>query len=413
MFTNFEFKIAARYLRSRKKERFISVIAGFSFLGIALGVATLIIVMAVMNGFRAELYDKLVGMRGHIACIPFGDVSMAKTRESSEKIKLLDNVRSSTIYLERQAILSYNNHSQGIIILGIDPTDFQQLEVIQNDKLKGDLKEFKQNSVAISYNLAQSLNLSAGENIQVLLPNGIKTPFGSSTKQKSFNTPILFKIGMHQFDKNYAFMPLKTAQEFFNMPNQISRIDVHVKNQQLLHSTRNKIQNILGGRYQVVDWKHEDANVFQAVQVEKNVMFIILTLIIIIAAFNVISGMLMLVKDKHKDIAILRTMGVQKNNMLKIFFLTGSAIGIGGTMLGSAIGISVAVNIEKIRKFIERFLDNDLFQEEIYFLSKLPSKIIWPEVIGVCGIAVILTLLATLYPAWYASRLDPIATLRL
>lgn len=411
MFNLFERTVAFRYLRSPRQEGFVSVIAGFSFLGITLGVATLVIVMAVMNGFRAELYQKLVGMRGHlmVICGP----SQENWQSAYEIIKQEKHATNIYAVLEKQAVLTFAGQARGIGVLGMQPENLQNRDLINNSKLVGDLGKLEGNKVAIGARLAQALGATIGHKVSLLLPDGTKTPFGNMPKQLVLEVVAIFEIGMHEFDKNMIFLPLDSAQHFFGVKDTINHIDIlldDLKNSdKVMESLREKLPNNL----EIVDWQHSDSQIFQAVQVEKNVMFIILMLIIIIAAFNVISSLIMLVKDKTRDIAILRTMGASKNNILKIFFLTGSCIGIGGTLCGLLIGVSFAANIESIRQFLEKILKTNLFNAEIYFLSQLPAQIVWPEVIGVAVITLVVTFMATFYPAYRAARLDPVEALRL
>lgn len=411
MFNLFERKVAFRYLKSPRQEGFVSVIAGFSFLGITLGVATLIIVMAVMNGFRAELYQKLVGMRGHIMviCGPSQD-------NWQENYKIIKNEKHITnVYpvLEKQAVLTFAGQARGIGVLGMNPDDLAKRQLIANDKLMGSFANLTNNKVAIGARLAQAIGASVGHKVTLLLPDGTKTPFGNMPKQIALEVVAIFEIGMHEFDKNMIFLPLDTAQNFFGVKDTINHIDILLDDFKNSTTVIESLRQKLPSSIDIMDWQHSDSQIFQAVQVEKNVMFMILMLIIIIAAFNVISSLIMLVKDKTRDIAILRTMGASRQNILKIFFLTGSCIGVGGTLMGLTLGISFATHIEAIKQFLEKVLKTELFNAEVYFLSQLPAKIVWPEVATVACITLLITFLATFYPAYRAARLDPVEALRL
>lgn len=411
MFSLFERTIAFRYLRSPRQEGFVSVIAGFSFIGIALGVATLVIVMAVMNGFRAELYQKLVGMRGHVMvmCGP----AQNNWEQALDAAKNHKNVNFAYPVLEKQAVTTFHGQARGIGVLGMRMQDILQRPAVINENLKGTFDCFEGLKIAIGARLAHSLNIELGQTLTLLLPDGTRTPFGSMPKQANMQVVAIFEIGMHEFDKNMVFLPLATAQQFFNCKNTVNHIDLMLNDIKASAQVIEDLHHQLPPAFETVDWQHSDSQIFQAVQVEKNVMFIILTLIIVIAAFNVISSLIMLVKDKTRDIAILRTMGASKSNILKIFFLTGSSIGIAGTTLGMLLGISFSLNIEKIRKIIESIVGTNLFNAEVYFLSQLPAKIIWEEVLLVAAMALFLTFFATFYPAFRASRLDPVEALRL
>lgn len=411
MFSLFERTIAFRYLRSPRQEGFVSVIAGFSFIGIALGVATLIIVMAVMNGFRAELYQKLVGMRGHVMvmCSPI----QGEWEHALHIAKKHQHVKFAYPVLEKQAVITFHGQARGIGVLGMRARDLPQRPALVNENLKGTFANFEGNKIAIGARLASSLNINIGQSITLLLPDGTKTPFGSMPKQTNMQVAAIFEIGMHEFDKNMVFLPLETAQQFFNSGNTVNHIDLMLSDIKFSSQVIKELHQQLSSGFEIIDWQHSDSQIFQAVQVEKNVMFIILTLIIVIAAFNVISSLIMLVKDKTHDIAILRTMGASKKSILKIFFLTGSSIGIAGTTLGIFLGLGFSLNIEKIRKIIEKLLGTNLFNAEVYFLSQLPAKIIWGEVFLVSMMALFLTFLATFYPAYKASHLDPVEALRL
>lgn len=412
MFNLHERLIATRYLKSPKQEGFVSVIAGFSFLGIVLGVATLIIVMAVMNGFRAELLGKLIGTRGHMV-VHGTSAPLSDKADLVNKIKEISKVSAVYPMIEKQAIITFQSQARGVGIHAMRLEDIKQREIIVNNIISGSIDNFnKQDYIMIGSRLASALHIRIGDKISLMTPNGNQTAFGSMPKQKSFYVGAIFELGMHDFDKNFIFISLQNAQDFFNCAGKLTHLEVFSKKIEEVEQATALIQNILPENIQVLDWQHSDSNIFQAVQVEKNVMFIILTMIILIAAFNIISSLIMLVKDKIKDIAILRTFGASKNSILKIFFLTGAYIGVFGTIFGVFLGLLFALNIENIRQFLQKFLGVELFNAEIYFLSRLPAKVIWSEVGIVAAIALFLSFLATFYPAYRASRLDPVEALR-
>ncbi len=415
MLTLFERMVAYRYLRSPRQEGFISVIAGFSFVGIALGVATLIIVMSVMNGFRQELFGKIVGMRGHLM-IQGQKAPLKDAGTIVEFIKPIPGVDTAYPLIERQAILLFHSQARGIVVQGITATDLQQKNLISQNIKHGDLTTFQEDAALIGQRLAEQWHLKVGDCVVMMVPEGTATAFGTLPRQKSFHVQGIFEVGMHDYDKNIIFIPLETAQQLFKLPNQVSQIEIFVSHPETsLHLAR-MMQKVFEEKWpeqlKTLDWQHSDAQIFHAVQVERNVMFLILTLIIVIAAFNIISSLIMLVKDKTRDIAILRTLGASRGALLRIFLLTGSTIGCMGTLTGVILGLSFSLNIEKIRHFLQGFLGTDLFNAEIYFLSQLPAKVDPKEVILIIFMALGLSFLATLYPSWRAARLDPVEALR-
>lgn len=407
----FERFIAFRYLRSPRQEGFISVIAWFSLLGIALGVATLIIVMSVMNGFRQELLKTMVGMRGHVL-INHIDGPAEGTCAAVDRVRQHPLVEGAFPMLERQAVLNVRSQARGVMIHGIDPIDLSARPSVANSLKAGDLDHFRDDSVLIGKRLSELMFLNVGDRITLISPEGNATAFGTLPRQKAFTIVGIFEVGMNEFDKNILFMPLTAAQNFFKAPGHISHMEVFAKDP--THTARivHDLRDQLGPQVNVLDWQHSDAGIFHAVQVERNVMFLILTLIILIAAFNIISSLIMLVKDKTRDIAIMRTMGATQRSMMGIFVLTGAAIGFVGTCMGIMLGLSFALNIESIRQWLQGFTGTDLFSAEIYFLSKLPAQVDWNEVTLVAAMAFGLSFMATLYPAWRAARLDPVEALR-
>jgi lipoprotein-releasing system permease protein len=427
--TPFEFFIAIRYLFSARREGFVSVISWFSFIGIALGVATLIIVMAVMNGFRQELFGALITMRGHVSVHSLGNMMDA----DQNKVKLIQNVPGVGLaypMLEQQAILMASSQAQGVNVQGLDRTALLSRKKIQiigeNNKILDQDNEFdavfKDNQVFIGRLMAINFNLKVGDSFSLLTPKSINTAFGSIPRQKTFKVAGIFNVGMRDFDKSFIFMPIETAQKFFKFENKWSQIDVFSVQDDLSTALSSVLQQALdhyGKTFspyepplQASDWRHSDQAIFHAVKMERNVMFMILTLIIFIASFNIISGLTMMVKDKTKDIAILRTIGTSKKSILTIFFLIGASIGGIGTILGIGLGLGFSLNIERIRQFLQNLTGAELFSEEIYFLSTLPAKVDFNEVWMISLMSIGLSFLATLYPSWRASCLDPVEGIR-
>ncbi|NBT85723.1 MAG: lipoprotein-releasing ABC transporter permease subunit [Alphaproteobacteria bacterium] len=411
MFLLFERLLAYRYLRSPRQEGFISVIAGFSFIGIALGVAILIIVMAVMNGFRQELLTRIIGMRGHILVHGI-EAPIANYQPVIDLVRKVPGVESAFPVLERQAIMTFRGQARGVSIHAMDLSELRKRSIITDNIKAGTLDDFQGDGLLIGSRLAEFMHLKVGDRIVMITPEGNVTAFGTVPRQKSFIIKGVFQVGMHDYDKNVVFMPLATAQNLFKLPDQISHIEIFSTHIELAPQLAYVVQQTLGNHVQVLDWQHGDSQIFHAVQVERNVMFLILTLIILIASFNIISSLIMLVKDKTKDIAILRTMGASRGSMMRVFFLTGATIGAVGTLMGVILGLSFSLNIESIRQFLQGLSGTELFSEEIYFLTQLPAKVDWWEVCAVVGMSLLLSFFATLYPAWRAARLDPVEALR-
>ncbi|MBW8309028.1 MAG: lipoprotein-releasing ABC transporter permease subunit [Candidatus Paracaedibacteraceae bacterium] len=411
--------IAFRYLRSSRQEGFVSVIAWFSFIGIALGVATLIIVMAVMNGFRQELLQRIIGMNGHIA-INAIDRSFDDFDKVAKEVRQVNGVIQVYPDIERQAMLMYRAQARGVQVHGMRPADLKKREFINKNIVAGTLDQFgvfendevKTETVAIGVTLARKTGIVVGDRISLMSPEGTASAFGTLPRQKSFVVAAIFKAGVFQYDSSVIFMPLASAQSFFRLGDSVTSLDVFVDNPDRVGQRSFQIQNTIGQGYQLFDWQNSNNTLFQAVEVERNVMFIILTLIILIAAFNILSSLIMLVKDKTRDIAIMRTMGASQKSMMRIFFLTGSTLGLVGTALGLTLGLTFALNIEFIRQGLQSLLGTNLFNEEIYFLTQLPCNLDPLDVTITVMTALILTFLSTLYPSWRAARLDPVEALR-
>ncbi|WP_120496067.1 lipoprotein-releasing ABC transporter permease subunit [Kiloniella sp. EL199] len=411
VFGAFERMVALRYLRSRRKEGFISVIAGFSLVGIALGVATLIIVMAVMNGFRQELLGRILGVNGHLAVVGVqGDLVDYET--IAERVSALSGVTSATPQVQGQVMVTASGTATGGLVRGMAPKDLKARKLIAEKIVAGSLDDFTGDNVVIGERLARSLRLGVGDKITLVSPNSSVTVFGSIPRLKAYTIAALFDIGMYEYDSSFIYMTLDAAQIFFELPEMVNTIEVFVDNPDLTNVVRRDIHNEIGTGIVTRDWQQSNASFFNAIQVERNVMFLILSLIILVAVFNIVSGQIMLVKDKGRDIAILRTMGATRGMILRVFFLSGASIGVIGTLAGFVLGLSFAENIETIRQWLEGLSGTNLFDAEIYFLSKLPAVVETSEVLQVVGMALFFSFLAPIFPAWRAARLDPVEAIR-
>ena len=413
-FAPFEWMIAVRYLRARRSSGFVSVIAGFSFLGIMLGVATLIVVMSVMNGFHKDLLDKIVGINGHIF-LQAVDTPLTDYDNVARRVANVPGVDMAVPMIEGSAFASsnYAQSGSGVLVRGIKEADLDRLPSIAAHVRSGTLTAFdKAGGVAIGQRLADNLNLRVGDKIKLITGNGAQTPFGVVPRVKSYTVDAIFQIGMAEFDGIFVYMPLPSAQAFFNEDGQASVIEVFLHDPERIDSVRDAIQAAVVRPVMMTDWRERNRTFFDALNVERNVMFVILTLIVLVAALNIISGLIMLVKDKSHDIAILRTMGATRGAIMRVFLITGASIGVAGTLAGFLLGLIVADNVEPIRQFLNRLLHADLFPAELYFLSRLPSVVDPRDVASVVGMTLILSVLATLYPSWRAAKLDPVEALR-
>ncbi len=411
MFAPFERMMAGRYLRARKAEGFVSVIAGFSFLGIMIGVATLIIVMSVMNGFRAELVGRILGLNGHLNIYAHSG-PMQNYGEVLERVKLSEGVVDARPFIEGQVLVQAGGTANGAMVRGMRRQDFETKAILSDSIINGSVEDFSGQVVAIGNEMARRLNLQIGSPVTIMAPKGKATPFGTIPRSGQYTVGAIFDVGMYEYNNGYIFMPLESAQAFFMLSGAVTAIEVMADSPMRIDRVKQNLEQLVGGYADVYDWRDANKSFLNALSVERNVMFLILTLIIIVAAFNIISSMIMLVKDKGRDIAILRTMGATQGMIMRIFILTGASIGVAGTAFGAAGGIAFALNIESIRRWLEGLTGTELFADEIYFLSKLPAIIEWPEVITVVAMALVLSIAATIYPAWRASRLDPVEALR-
>jgi len=412
MFSTFRLMLAFRYLKPKKKEGFVSLIALFSFLGIALGVATLIIVLSVMNGFKEELLNRILGVNGHINVYTnYSDIKDPKT--ILNKIKNLSGIENLSPIIESQVMASASGSSFGALVQGLNPKDLKTRTLLVNNLVSGKLYEKNESAnIVIGKRLAQKLRIDVGDVVTLISTKTTATAFGNLPRVKSFKVLGTFNVGMYEYDSSFIYMPMKTAQNFFKLPDSASSIEIFLSDPNDVSEIKENLKEILGKKFRIIGWQQKNSSFFNALKVERNVMFVILLLIILVAAFNIISSMIMLVKNKSKDIAILRTLGAKKSDILKIFFITGSIIGIAGTMLGFLFGILFCLNITAIQKMVERLAGSEVFSPEIYFLTNLPAKIDTTEVLLVVSISLILSLLATLYPSWRASCLDPVTVLR-
>jgi lipoprotein-releasing system permease protein len=411
-FAAFEWMLSGRYLRARRKEGFISVIAGFSFLGIMLGVATLIIVMAVMNGFRTELLSKILGLNGHLLVQPL-ESPLTDWKDVADRVSQVQGIRLAAPVVDGQALASSPYNAAGVFVRGIRANDLNNLTSIAQNIKQGTLDGFDDGQgVAIGRRLADQLSLHAGDSVTLVAPRGAVTPMGTTPRIKPYKIAAVFEIGMSEYDSTFVFMPLAEAQAYFNRANDVTAIEVYTDNPDKIDDFRKSVTESAGRPVFLVDWRQRNSTFFNALQVERNVMFLILTLIVLVAALNIVSGLIMLVKDKGSDIAILRTMGASQGAIMRIFLITGAAIGVVGTLTGFVVGLVICLNIESIREFLSWLTSTELFSPELYFLSKLPAEIDVRETSAVVIMALTLSFLATLYPSWRAARLDPVDALR-
>jgi lipoprotein-releasing system permease protein len=411
-FAPFEWMLSLRYLRARRKEGFISVIAGFSFLGIMLGVATLIIVMAVMNGFRQELLDKILGLNGHLLIQPL-ERPLTDWQAVADRVSKIPGVHLAAPIVEGQALASSPFNASGVLVRGIRGADLARLGSIARNIKQGTLNGFDTGQgIVIGSRLAEQLSVRAGDNITLVAPRGAVTPMGTTPRIKTYKVAAVFEIGMSEYDAAFVFMPLPEAQAYFNRNGDVTAIEVYTDDPDHIDRFRKLVGDAAARPIYMIDWRERNATFFNALEVERNVMFLILTLIVLVAALNIISGLIMLVKDKSGDIAILRTIGASQGAIMRIFLITGSAIGVVGTLAGFLLGTVVCLNIDDIRRFLSWLTNTDLFNPELYFLSKLPANMNVSETTAVVVMALGLSFLATLYPSWRAARLDPVEALR-
>ncbi|HJO77598.1 MAG TPA: lipoprotein-releasing ABC transporter permease subunit [Pelagibacteraceae bacterium] len=409
MISEIEKLVAFRYLKPKRKEGFLKTISIFSFLGIALGVAVLIIVMSVMNGFRTELIDKILGFNAHIIVKPFEKKIKS---QNLNKLNLLTNIIEKTMFsFDGEGILINNDVTKGILIRSYLKNDLKKINLLQKGIFEGSLENFDKNTISIGKDLAISLDLKVNDKITLMSSSGIQTIIGNLPKQQSFTISSIFNSGFAEFDQNVIFMSVEDAIPFFEVSDDDLFLEIYLKNPEQVDEAKKKIQNLFSD-YFVYSWADLNQSFFGALKVERNVMFIILSLIIIVAAFNIISGLTILVKNKTKEIAILRTLGISSKSVAKIFFLVGFSIGFFATLTGVLLGVLFSYNIEKIRSLLSDLFDISLFPEEIYFLSKMPSEIDLNSILIITLCSLAITVLVSIFPSYSASKLDPIKALK-
>ncbi|WP_378950273.1 lipoprotein-releasing ABC transporter permease subunit [Mesorhizobium sp. ANAO-SY3R2] len=412
-FSVFERMVAWRYLRSKRKETVISVIASISFLGIMLGVATLIVVMAVMNGFRAELLTRILGVNGHLIVTAI-DTPLEDYAAVADRINGVAGVKYAIPLVEGQVLAQGNvGAGSGALVRGIRGADLAKVTLVANNIKQGSLVGFDDGEgVVIGRRMAENMGLVLGDSIRLISPDGDVTPMGTTPRAKAYEITGIFEVGMSEYDSSIVFMPLNEAQLYFNSEGKVGSIEIYVDNPDKIDALKPKVEEAAQRPIFLTDWRQRNETFFSALQVERNVMFMILTLIVLVAALNIISGLIMLVKDKGRDIAILRTMGATRGAVMRIFLMTGAAIGMTGTIAGVLLGVVICLNVERIRQFFSWLSGTVLFNPELYFLSQLPAKMDIGETISVVAMALVLSFLATLFPAWRAAKLDPVEALR-
>ena len=408
MISTLEKEVTFRFLKTRKKDGFLNIISIFSFIGISLGVAVLIIVMSVMNGFRTELINKIVGFNSHVTVKPY--------QNQIDQIKIdnleLKTLSSNLVFSNSgEAIIIKKDTTKGILLRGYDKDDFSALEIINNNKFEGNKDTLTGNFISIGNELSFALGIDIGDDITLMSPSGVETIIGNLPKQKTFTVISIFNSGLADFDNNIAFINLATLEEFFSLNKEERSLEIYLKNPQNIESQKEIIQNIFDQEF-VFSWADMNNSLFSALKVERNVMFIILSLIIIVAAFNIISGLTILVKNKTRDIAILKSIGVLNKSIVKIFFLVGVIIGTSATVFGIFLGVLFSLYIENIRLFLSSSFNISLFPEEIYFLSKMPSEINPSSIFIIATCSIVITIIVSIFPALKAARLDPIQSLK-
>jgi lipoprotein-releasing system permease protein len=415
MFGPFERTVAGRYLRARRGERFVSIIAIFSLVGIALGVATLIVVSSVMSGFKTELTQRILGANGHISIEAYAGQKIDAFEPLVAKMRAVPGIVSVLPVLDGQVLLTNDaGGARGGLVRGVTQQDLRDLHLISDHIIAGSLADFTgDDAIAIGVGLAASFQLKIGSSITLISPQGAATAFGTVPRVRAYKVAAIFDAGLSDYNNSVVFLPLPMAQIFFQMPNAVTGFQIRVADPDNVESVIPPLAQILAGRNLLVrDWRHANDTIIGVLQVQKDTMFIVLGMIVLVAAFNVISSLIMLVKDKRADIAILRTLGAASGAVLRIFLLCGAFVGVSGTVIGTLIGIVICRNIVAIQHWIEQATGNRVFDSSAFLLTTLPDTIDWSDVARVVALGLALSLLATLYPSWRAARTDPVEALR-
>ena len=408
MISTLEKEIAFRYLKTRKKDGFLNIISIFSFIGISLGVAVLIIVMSVMNGFRTELINKIVGFNSHVTVKSY-DKPIDIKKLNNTDLKLISNelILSNT----GEAVVINKDYTKGIVLRGYSKKDFSKLEIIKQGNFTGNSNNLIDYNISIGKELSYSLNLQIGDKIIIMSPSGVGTIIGNLPKQQSFIVSSIFDSGLADFDQNIAFININSLENFFDLNKKDRNLEIYLRDPQNIEKMKIKIQSIFNNEI-IYTWSDMNSSLFSALKVERNVMFIILSLIIIVAAFNIISGLTILVKNKTREIAILKSIGVLNKSIAKIFFLIGIIIGSSATIFGIFLGVIFSLYVENLRAFLSNIFNISLFPEEIYFLSKMPSEINISSIFIISICSILITILVSIFPAIKASKLDPVKALK-
>jgi lipoprotein-releasing system permease protein len=415
MFGAFERAVAGRYLRARKGERFVSIIAIFSLVGIALGVATLIVVTSVMSGFQTELVARFLGVNGHVTIAAYAGQALDNYEDLTKRIRALSGVNSALAMLDGQVLLTTpTNASTGALVRGISQDDLKSLHRISDHIVEGSLDDFNgDDALAIGVSFAELYRVQVGDLLTLISPQGAATPFGTVPRVRAYKVVAIFDAGLHEYNTAVVFLPLPAAQIYFMKPGTVTQIEIRMNDPDQVDQLAPKLGPLLTGRQvQVRDWRHANDVILSVLQVQKDTMFIVLGMIVLVAAFNVVSSLIMLVKDKRADIAVLRTIGASSGSVQRIFIMCGAFVGVAGTVIGTIIGVLICRNIIEIQRVIEHLTGGQVFDASVFMLSTLPNTVDWGDVARVVGLGLALSVLATLYPSWRAARTDPVEALR-